>query len=230
MKDYSLKEFASLFDHTNLKPDATKLEIEKLCREALHYNFGAVCINPSNIQLAKRMLNGSDVKICTVIGFPLGATTSETKAFETKQAVDYGATEIDMVLNIGVMKNGDAHEVQDDIKSVVDASDGNLVKVILETCFLEDDEVMKACELSMKAGADFVKTSTGFGTEGATLHHVRLMRKTVGDKMGVKASGGIRNFKTARQMIEAGANRIGASASIAILNEYEKKMLKKGTG
>lgn len=212
------KALAAMIDHTLLKPDATEEQVRKLCEEALTYQFASVCVNAHWVKKASEWLQGSAVKVCTVVGFPLGATTKETKAFETRQAIKNGASEIDMVLNIGALKSGDENTVKDDIAAVVEAADGYLVKVILETGLLSEDEIVKACQLAKEAGAHFVKTSTGFGYGGATVEHVQLMRKTVGDQVGVKASGGIRDGETARKMIEAGANRIGASSSVAIVS------------
>ena len=213
-------DLARYIDHTILKPDAKESEVIKLCREALEYKFASVCVNASNVKLADSFLRGTDVKVCTVVGFPLGATTKETKAFEAAQAIENGATEVDMVINIGALKSGKLEAVEEDIKAVADACKGKaLLKVIIETCLLTDEEKITACELSQKAGANFVKTSTGFSTAGATPEDIKLMRRTVGPDMGVKASGGIRNLETALSMIEAGATRIGASASISIVNE-----------
>lgn len=209
---------ARLIDHTLLKPDATEEQIRQLCREAADYCFASVCVNPTWVELCAKLLRRSGVKVCTVIGFPLGATTSGTKAYETRDAVGKGAAEADMVINVGALKSGRYRRVREDIQSVVRASRPNVVvKVILETCLLTDEEKVKACELSKEAGADFVKTSTGFSTGGATVEDVALMRKTVGAEMGVKASGGVRDLETARQMVRAGATRIGASASIKIV-------------
>lgn len=205
-------------DHTLLKPEATKEQVEQLIQEAKDYNFKSVCINPTWVSLASELLQDTDVKVCTVIGFPLGANTSETKAFETKDAVKNGANEVDMVINIGALKAGDNQKVFEDIQAVVKASDDALVKVIIETCLLTNDEKRRACQLAKKAGADFVKTSTGFSTGGAKVEDIRLMRETVGETMGVKASGGVHTYDEAVAMIEAGATRIGASASITIVN------------
>lgn len=211
------KELASMIDHTLLKPDATKEQVVKLCEEAKKYNFASVCINPSFVKTAYEILKGTPVKVCTVIGFPLGATTTMTKINETRDAVANGATEIDMVINVGALKARHYDIVKDDIYGVVGAAGGNIVKVILETALLTDEEKVKACEIAKEAGADFVKTSTGFGPGGATAEDIALMRKTVGKYMGVKASGGIRDFETAQKMIKAGATRIGASASVGIV-------------
>lgn len=208
---------ARMIDHTLLKADATEADIRKLCAEAREHLFASVCVNPANVALCAELLAGSEVKVCTVVGFPLGATTPEVKAFETQQAIEDGATEIDTVLNIGALKSGQAERVQQDIRAVVEACpEGVVTKVILETCLLTDDEKITACLLAQAVGADFVKTSTGFSIGGATVHDVALMRRTVGPDMGVKASGGIRDRATALAMIEAGATRLGASASIAI--------------
>lgn len=213
-------ELARYIDHTILKPDAKEGDIIRLCREALEYKFASVCVNACNVKLAASFLNGTDVKVCTVVGFPLGATTKETKAFEAAQAIENGATEVDMVINIGALKSGKLDAVEEDIRAVAEACKGKaLLKVIIETCLLTDEEKVAACELSEKAGADYVKTSTGFSTGGATVEDIVLMRKTVSPHIGVKASGGVRNLETALKMIEAGATRIGASASVAILNE-----------
>ena len=206
-------------DHTLLAADATKEKIEKLCKEALEYHFASVCVNSCWVKLASEILSGSDVAVCTVVGFPLGAMNTESKAYEAEKAVADGADEIDMVINIGYLKSGMTSEVLEDIKAVRKATEGKVLKVIIETCLLSDDEKRTACELSAEAGADFVKTSTGFSTGGATEHDVALMRSVVGDKLGVKASGGIRDYKKAKAMIDAGANRIGASAGIAIVKE-----------
>jgi deoxyribose-phosphate aldolase len=212
-----LQTIASMIDHTLLKPDATASQIEKLCREAKEYGFASVCFKPVWVARAAEWLKDSNVKVCTVVGFPLGATTKETKAFETRNAIENGADEIDMVMNIGALKSGEHTLVREDIAAVVEAAGGKTVKVILETGLLNDDEIRRASTLAKEAGAHFVKTSTGFGYGGATEAAVRLMRETVGPDMGVKASGGVRDAETARKMIEAGANRIGASASVAIV-------------
>ena len=205
-------------DHTILKPESTQEQVEKILSEAKEYDFASVCVNPTWVSLAAESLKDSDVKVCTVIGFPLGANTSAVKAFETKDAIANGADEIDMVINIGALKAGNDALVLDDIKAVVDASGDKLVKVIIEACLLTDDEKVRACQLSKEAGADYVKTSTGFSTGGATVADVALMRKTVGPDMGVKASGGARSYEDAIAFIEAGASRIGASSGVAIMN------------
>lgn len=205
-------------DHTILKQDAVKGDIIKLCKEAAENDFASVCINPYWIPVAKEILEGTGVDVCTVIGFPLGTNATATKAFETKQAILDGATEVDMVINVGALKDKDYDAVYEDIKAVVDAANGTLVKVIIETCLLTDDEKIKACELSLKANANFVKTSTGFSTGGATKEDIALMRKTVGEKTGVKASGGVRTPEDFEAMIQAGATRIGTSSGIKLIN------------
>ncbi|WP_048151721.1 deoxyribose-phosphate aldolase [Palaeococcus ferrophilus] len=212
-------DIARYIDHTNLKPYASREDIIRLCEEAREYNFYAVCVNPYRVKLAKQQLEGSDVKVASVIGFPLGATPTEVKVFEAKRALDDGADELDMVINIGALKDKDYEYVKKDIAEVVKVAHerGALVKVIIETCYLSEDEKVKACELAKEAGADFVKTSTGFGTGGATIEDVRLMRKTVGPDMGVKAAGGIRTYEQAKAMIEAGATRIGTSSGVKIV-------------
>ena len=215
-------KLSRMIDHTILKADATKEEVQALCKEAKEYNFASVCINPSHISLAKKELQGTEVKVCTVIGFPLGANATEVKKFETKVAIEDGATEVDMVINVGKLKEKDYDYVLKDIEAVVEAAKGKaIVKVIIETSLLNDEEKKIACLLSKKAGADFVKTSTGFSTGGATEEDIRLMRETVGEEMGVKASGGVRTYDDAIKMINAGATRIGASASINIVNKVD---------
>jgi len=209
---------AKTIDHTILKPNVTDAEVIKVCDEAKEYGFFSVCVNPYFVPLVAEQLKGSDVKVTSVIGFPLGANTSIIKAAEAKQAVEDGANEIDMVINVSALKDGKYDFVQSDIKAVVDAIAGKaILKVILETCLLTKDEIVKASELSKAAGANFVKTSTGFSTGGATEEDVKLMKQTVGDALEVKASGGVRDFETAKKMIEAGATRIGASASVDIV-------------
>ncbi|MCQ4088214.1 deoxyribose-phosphate aldolase [Saccharibacillus sp. JS10] len=209
---------ASMIDHTLLKADATQVEVEKLIEEAKMYTFASVCVNPTWVAFAAERLTGTPVKVCTVIGFPLGASTSETKAFETRDAIQKGAHEIDMVLNIGALKSGNVEQVERDVRAVVEAAAGEaLVKVIIETCLLTDEEKVLASELSVRAGADFVKTSTGFSTGGATVEDIALMRKTVGPTVGVKASGGVRSREDMEKMIQAGATRIGASSGVKIM-------------
>ncbi|EMB91046.1 deoxyribose-phosphate aldolase [Streptococcus mutans] len=204
-------------DHTLLKPESRQDQIDKLIREAKTYNFASVCINPTWVSYAAKALEGTDIKVCTVIGFPLGATTSAVKAFETKDAISHGADEVDMVINIGQAKSGHFAFVEEDIRAVVEASGDKLVKVIIETCLLTDKEKIKACQAAVAAGADFVKTSTGFSTAGARLDDVRLMRQTVGSDVGVKAAGGTRSLEDAQAFIEAGATRIGTSAGVTIM-------------
>ena len=209
---------ARMIDHTLLKPDAVRVEIEQLCAEALHYGFAGVCVNPSYVQTAAKLLRGSSVNVCTVIGFPLGATSTAAKVFETTQTLQDGAQEVDMVINVGMLKSGDCSFVRNDIAAVVEAARirNAATKVILETCLLTDEEIIIVCSLAKDAGADFVKTSTGFSKGGATVHDIALMRKTVGAAIGVKASGGIRTREQALAMIAAGATRIGTSSSILI--------------
>ncbi|MDD6923095.1 MAG: deoxyribose-phosphate aldolase [Veillonellaceae bacterium] len=202
---------ASIVDHTLLATDATRADIDRICKEADEYSFASVCVSPIWVKEAAKELKDSKVNVCTVIGFPQGATPSSVKAFETKQAIEDGADEVDMVITVGKLKAGEYDDVEKDIKAVVDAANGKLVKVIIECCLLTDDEKVKACELAKKAGADFVKTSTGFSKWGAKPEDVALMRKTVGKDMGVKASGGIHTKEEAEAMVNAGANRIGAS-------------------
>ncbi|MBE5853398.1 MAG: deoxyribose-phosphate aldolase [Lachnospiraceae bacterium] len=209
---------SNMFDHTILKADATKAQVEKICAEALEHKFASVCVNSYYTKLVAEKLEGSEVKTCTVVGFPLGQMSTKAKALETEVAVADGATEIDMVINVGALKDGDYDVVRDDIKAVKEACGDVLLKVIIETCLLTDEEKVKACELSVEAGADYVKTSTGFSTGGATAEDVALMRKTVGEGLGVKASGGIRDKETAEKMVAAGASRLGTSATIAILS------------
>lgn len=221
-------KLAKLIDHTLLKPDATQQDVAQLCFEARKYGFASVCINPTWVSLCSQLLQGSPVKVCTVIGFPLGATAPEVKAFEAENAIKQGASEIDMVINIGALKARDLELVAKDIRGVVTASHarGAIVKVIIETVFLTDEEKTIACLLSKEAGADFVKTSTGFAGGGATVNDVALMRRTVGPEMGVKASGGVRTFEDAENMIKAGATRIGASAGVKIIQGPSKEPAK----
>lgn len=206
-----------LIDHTLLKPEATKAQIEKLCGEAAEYDFKSVCVNPYYVKYAKELLKGSNVLVCTVIGFPLGQNTTEVKVMETKDAIQNGADEIDMVINIGALKSKDENYVLNEIKEIRNACKGKTLKVIIETCLLTDEEKITVCKLSKEAGADFVKTSTGFSTHGATVEDVKLMRETVGEDIGVKASGGIRDRETALKMVEAGATRLGVSAGVEIV-------------
>ncbi|WP_426446391.1 deoxyribose-phosphate aldolase [Paenibacillus sp. S-38] len=209
---------AGMIDHTLLKADATQAEIGKLTEEAKKYTFASVCVNPTWVAYAAEQLAGTEVKVCTVIGFPLGASTPAVKAYEAADAIANGATEVDMVINIGALKDGNNELVERDIRGVVEAAKGKaLVKVIIETSLLTDEEKVRACELSVKAGADFVKTSTGFSTGGATPEDVALMRRTVGEATGVKASGGVRSREDMLKMVEAGATRIGASSGVKIM-------------
>ena len=215
-----MKNISEMIDHTILKPDATKDMIEQLCKEAMEYDFVAVCVNPYYVRYCKDLLKDSNVKIATVVGFPLGANTKELKSFETIDAINNGADEIDMVINIGALKDKDYTIVKDDIKAVVESAKARaIVKVIIETSLLTDDEKVKVCELAMEAGADFVKTSTGFSTGGATVEDVKLMKSVVGQKLEVKASGGVRDLDTAKKMVEAGATRLGTSSGIKIVKE-----------
>ncbi len=210
-------DVAKVIDHTLLSPDATRERIASLCQEARECGFASVCVNPGWVKAAAQLLEDSEVKVCTVIGFPLGATSTWSKAMETRDAIANGADEIDMVLNIGALKSGDEDWVREDIASVVKAADGRVVKVILETGLLTDAEKVKASLLAKEAGASFVKTCTGFGPGGATVEDISLLRKTVGNQMGIKASGGVRDYESARRMIEVGANRIGTSSGVNIV-------------
>jgi deoxyribose-phosphate aldolase len=215
-----LDDMAQMIDHTNVKGDASEEDIKKLCNEALEYNFASACVTPTNVSLARKLLKYSDVKVCAVVGFPLGIQTSKTKAFEAMEIVSKGADEIDMVMNIGGLKSNREELVKEDIHGVVESAEGRIVKVILETALLTNEEKVNACLIAKKAGANFVKTSTGFGgLSGATIEDVTLMRKTVGAKMSVKAAGGIRDMKTAQAMINAGATRIGTSTGVKIMKE-----------
>ncbi|MBI4424366.1 MAG: deoxyribose-phosphate aldolase [Elusimicrobia bacterium] len=222
-------QIAKTVDHTLLKPNATQEEVAKLCEEARAYCFASVCVNPSYVALSAKLLRGSGVKVCTVVGFPLGSTTPTVKAIEARDAIANGADEIDMVINIGALKSGNDALALDDIKAVREATRGRVLKVILETSLLTSEEKVRACAFSKQAGADFVKTSTGFSGGGATVEDVRLMRETVGPLMGVKASGGIRDTATAQAMISAGATRLGTSASVAIVTD-QKPASPGGTG
>ncbi|MBU5272978.1 deoxyribose-phosphate aldolase [Staphylococcus caprae] len=212
---------AKYIDHTLLKPDSTREQIDTIIEEAKIYQFKSVCINPSHVAYAAQKLKETDVLVCTVIGFPLGATTTNAKIFETEEAIKNGASEIDMVINIGALKDKRYDDVQKDIEGVIGAANGKTVKVIIETVLLTDEEKVIACELAEKAGADFVKTSTGFAGGGATPEDVKLMKDTVGDRLEVKASGGVRNLEDFNKMIEAGATRIGASAGVQIIKGLE---------
>ena len=214
-------DWASLIDHTLLKPEASESDIRRLCEEAARFGFASVCVNPAWVKRASEFLRGTSIPVCTVIGFPLGATLPDVKAYEARRAIFNGAREVDMVINVGALKSGDDCAVEDDIRAVVEAGheDGILVKVIIETALLTDEEKVRACLASKNAGADFVKTSTGFAKGGATVEDVSLMRRTVGSALGVKASGGVKGIEDARAMFEAGATRIGASVGVKIAQE-----------
>jgi deoxyribose-phosphate aldolase len=214
-------DWASLIDHTLLKPEAAEADIKKLCDEAANFGFASVCVNPAWVKKAAEFLHGTGVPVCTVIGFPLGATLSDVKAYEARRAIFNGAREVDMVINVGALKSGDDCTVEDDIRAVTEAAHENdvLCKVIIETALLTDEEKIRACLASKNAGADFVKTSTGFAKGGATVEDVALMRRTVGSGLGVKASGGVKGIEDARAMFEAGATRIGASVGVKIAQE-----------
>jgi len=216
-------DWASLIDHTLLKPEASEADIRKLCEEAAQFGFASVCVNPGWVKRAAEFLRGSGVPVCTVIGFPLGATLSDVKAYEARRSIFNGAKEVDMVINIGALKSGDDCLVEDDIRAVTDAAheNGVLCKVIIETALLTDEEKVRACLAAKNANADFVKTSTGFAKGGATVHDISLMRRTVGSEIGVKASGGVKGIDDARAMFEAGATRIGASVGVKIAQEAE---------
>lgn len=218
---------AAIIDHTLLKPEAAREDVMRLCAEAREFTFASVCINPCWVMFAAEMLAGSTVRVCTVIGFPLGANETRTKIAEARLALAVGSTEIDMVQNIGALRSGDLELVRHEIAELADAarSSGAILKVILETCLLTDEQKVASCELAMESRADFVKTSTGFSTGGATVDDVKLMRRTVGDAMGVKASGGIRSLPALRDMVAAGANRIGTSSGVAILRELKTQAL-----
>jgi len=222
MKPLSAADLARFIDHTLLKADATAKDIEKLCAEAREHRFYSVCVNGSRVQQARHLLEDTDVKVACVIGFPLGAMSGDAKRFETEAAIDEGAHEIDVVLNLGRLKDGDYKYVLRELRDVVEAADERPVKVILETCLLTNEEKIRACQLVVESGAHFVKTSTGFSAGGATVADVKLLRETVGPTFGVKASGGIRDVKTALEMIAAGATRLGTSASIAIVKGLEE--------
>lgn len=213
------EELARYFDHTILNPAATRNQVQQLCSEAVEYGFFAVCVNPVHVRLVKEQLSSSDVKVCSVVGFPLGAHAPAVKSQETSRAVADGADEIDMVINIGALKEGDFEDVEADIRAVVEAANDKTVKVIIETCLLDQQQKIKACHLAQNAGAHFVKTSTGFAGGGATVEDVALMKKTVGKQLKVKASGGVKTVEDALAMIKAGADRIGASAGVTIIKE-----------
>jgi deoxyribose-phosphate aldolase len=226
------REIARLIDHTLLKPEATRAQIESLCREAREHGFATVCVNPLWVPLCSTLLRGSDTRVCTVVGFPLGATLPEVKAHEAVRVVAEGACEVDMVMAIGALKSGDYRHVERDVAAVVEASHrgGALLKVIIETALLTDDEKVKACVIVRAAGADFVKTSTGFASGGATAEDVALMRRVVGPDIGVKAAGGVRDLKSAQAMIDAGADRIGASVGVKIVQESRGGPVTSGAG
>lgn len=219
MKTPTRADIAQMIDHTLLKPDATATDIDRLCDEALQHKFFAVCVNGSRVARAYTRLEESDVKVAAVVGFPLGAMDTDAKRYETEVAVDHGAEEIDVVISIGLVKEKQDKLVFRELRDVVEAADERVVKVILETCLLNSEEIVRTCQIALDAGAHFVKTSTGFGSAGATIEHVRLLRETVGPKKGVKASGGIRDWKFVEAMIQAGANRIGTSSGVKILQE-----------
>jgi deoxyribose-phosphate aldolase len=221
--EMTASKMAQYIDHTLLKPDAQQAAFDKLCEEALRYRFKAVCVNSCRVAYVAKKVKGSGIEVCSVVGFPLGAMETRAKAYEAGRAIEEGATEVDMVLNIGALKSGDLKTVDDDIGAVREAAKGlTLLKVIIETCLLTEDEKALACERAKKAGADFVKTSTGFSSGGATIEDITLMRKVVGSAMGVKASGGIKDFATAAAMIGAGADRLGTSSGIAIVEGIPK--------
>lgn len=215
------QKIAGVIDHTILKPEATSAQIRQLCEEALHFGFASACMNPFYVPLAAELIRGSAVKVCTVAGFPLGATTTDAKVFEAQEAIQHGAQEIDMVMNVGALKSGDDEAVEEDIRRVTDACHRGkaICKVILENCLLTREEKIRACQIAMRAGADYVKTSTGFNSGGATVEDVELMRTTVGPKMGVKASGGIRTYEDVLKMVAAGATRIGTSSGVKIVEQ-----------
>jgi deoxyribose-phosphate aldolase len=223
MKDDQAKAYdrklAGIIDHTVMQPDVTRQEIKRQCELAREYGFAGVCVNPVHIPLAAETLAGSALNICTGIGFPLGASSSLLKALETRDAVAAGATEIDMVINIGAVKEGDYETVEREIESVIRAAAGNTVKVLLEICYLNEPEIVKVCQIALRLGADFVKTSTGFGPSGATVEAVRLMRQTVGSRAGVKAAGGIDSRQKALELVQAGANRLGMSRSVQVVSD-----------
>ena len=216
-----MSDLAKFIDHTLLKPEATRVQIEALCAEAAEHNFATVCVNGSRVELAYSLLEESDVQVATVVGFPLGAMEADVKRYETEAAIDEGAGEIDMVMNVGRFIDGDHDFIVREIRDVVEAADDHVVKVILETCLLSNEQIVQACKLVVQAQAHFVKTSTGFGSAGATIEHVKLMRETVSQFAGVKAAGGIRNAADAHAMIEAGATRLGTSGGVAIVSDAD---------
>jgi deoxyribose-phosphate aldolase len=217
------QQLASMIDHSLLRPNATLEELKRVCREAVEYRFKDICINPIFVAHAVKMLKGSEVLVCSVVGFPFGTHSPSAKTFETEEVIRLGAREVDMVIRVGALKDERNQDVVTDIRTVVDAARGCPVKVILETCYLTEEEKVRACRLVMEAGAAFVKTSTGFASGGATIEDVRLMRNTVGKDFGVKAAGGIKTLEDALKMIEAGANRLGMSSSVAIMKQYDEK-------
>lgn len=219
---WTRESLAKIIDHTNVKPNTNKRNIERLCREAKRYGFRGVCVQPCFVSLAKNLLRETKIKIVTVIGFPFGFNSTKAKVCETKQAIKDGADEIDMVMNIAMLKSKNYKFVEEDIRSVVEAANGKVVKVIIETCYLNKNEKIMACKLVAKAGASFVKTSTGYGTGGATVNDVKLIRKVVGDKLRIKASGGIRTFEQVKALVEAGADVIGTSTGVKIMKDFIK--------
>ena len=221
------QQLASMIDHSLLKPNSTLEELKKVCQEAVEYKFKAVCINPIFVGEAVSSLKGTDVLVCSVVGFPFGTHSPQTKAFETSEVIRLGAREVDMVIRVGALKDKRDKEVAEDIRAVVGAARGCPVKVIFETCYLTEEEKIRGCKLAMEAGASFVKTSTGFAGGGATIEDVKLMRKTVGKDFGVKAAGGIRTLEDALKMIEAGANRLGTSGSVSIMKKLDEMMERK---
>ena len=212
-------QIAKMIDHTILKAEATESEIIKLCKEAIHYDFASVCVNPSMVPVAAKELKGTHVKVCTVIGFPLGATTTEVKVFETKDVIEKGATEVDMVINIGHVKNGDFDKVEAEIKALKEAAGDKILKVIIETCYLTDDEKVKLCQCVTNAKADYIKTSTGFGTGGATIEDIRLFAQNIGPDVKMKAAGGVKSREDLEIFLEAGCDRIGTSSAVKMLEE-----------
>ena len=213
----------SNIDHTNLKAFSTKYNIIELCNEAIEYNFASVCVNPCYVSLASEILSGSSVAVCTVIGFPLGANTTETKVFEAKNAVENGADEIDMVINIGALKNKDYKYIKDEIESIRDAIEGKILKVIIETCYLDNDEIIKMTKICNETFVNFIKTSTGFGTEGATIENVKLMKNHASETLEIKASGGIKTYEDAVSFLEAGATRLGTSSGVLLMKGDDKE-------
>ena len=213
----------SNIDHTNLKAFSTKYNIIELCNEAIEHNFASVCVNPCYVSLASEILSGSNVAVCTVIGFPLGANTTETKVFEAKNAVENGADEIDMVINIGALKNKDYKYIKDEIESIRDAIEGKILKVIIETCYLDNDEIIKMTKICNETFVNFIKTSTGFGTEGATIENVKLMKNHASETLEIKASGGIKTYEDAVSFLEAGATRLGTSSGVLLMKGDDKE-------